>query len=112
MDPAILVLVAYCSLASGECGLATQTPNGRAFASLEECRARAKFVDGDMPTQTKLFNVLPIVGPWTAHAICGTEAQATEIKIMLAMQAAEQLRDAEPEPEPGERPPPNEPNGG
>lgn len=108
---AFVVLLGFCSLQTGDCGLVRNTPSGKpAYTTQKECIDKAKALDSDVKEQTHVLSVSDIKGPWAAHAVCVTMQQALQTASVLhAWDAARPIPEDKPE-RPGERDP--APHGG
>jgi len=107
-----IVLVAFCGLASGDCGLAVLHPlKTPTYKNLAACKVAADKLRPDVPEQTKLLSHSQIPGPWTVEIACGTQKDFdTLTNYLRGRQAVRNLQAEHPEEEdrpeaPGDRDP-------
>jgi len=101
-----VVLMGFCSLVSGECGLVGSHPDkSLTFKTRAECVKAALALDADVKKQTAVLRGgSSSPGPWTAHAVCGTTKDALIIAAALRAWAAAKLQSEQAQEEPTEAP--------
>jgi hypothetical protein len=111
-----VVLMGFCSLVSGECGLLGSHPdNSPVYKTRTECIKAAAALDADVKKQAEVLQAASSPGPWSTHAVCGSQRDAAVTAAFLReLSAADAMRHErtteEPAEAPGDRDP--YPNGG
>jgi hypothetical protein len=84
-----MVLLAFCAISTGTCGMVTQAPKDTGqYASIEECTKDAAALLLDTARQTKMIYSMTNAKrtAYETAVVCGTFEQVEEVRDLLTAQ--------------------------
>lgn len=75
----LFVLLGYCSLPTGECGVILVEPADEPYRSMEDCVLHSKNIDEHPINYVAQLRRTGTEPPWIVRAKCGTKEEGDEI---------------------------------